>query len=394
MQLRPEFLGLHSLNPFVAYNSPSRSVMFAGNFVQRLVVDGMESGWILAGPEVEMVKGTLAVRMPENGRIMKIVDRYPRSVGIGSVNHSVESLVIYEGDETREIGCFVIPKYLSYHQYFGWKYKLKPAASKLTMNALFKKDTVFADTPAVDDYGLYSHSVPCNVAFMSHSAGGEDGIVVARDTLERFKFRLYVERTIEYGATHMPVNLYGDENNFKAHPDIGEYVREDGLLMALRSYDPDLAPIDLNINDIRKVDNLFDKVTYARAGKGKVIDIKVIRNNNVNKRLPQIMGAQDDRYAEAYIAYNQALLDFEAEINKQTRKKYGPDVITPFSKDLHHRLVTARALTDHLRQGSRGALGIQHRRTPIDEYRVEFVIEYEVTPTIGFKLTDLHGGLI
>jgi hypothetical protein len=34
----------------------------------------------------------------------------------------------------------------------------------------------------------------------------------------------------------------------------------------------------------------------------------------------------------------------------------------------------------------------QYKRAPIDDFRVEFTIEYEVIPKEGFKLTDSYGG--
>jgi hypothetical protein len=37
-------------------------------------------------------------------------------------------------------------------------------------------------------------------------------------------------------------------------------------------------------------------------------------------------------------------------------------------------------------------LNMLYRKAPMDEYRAVFVVEYDIKPSIGFKLTDCHGG--
>jgi hypothetical protein len=47
-------------------------------------------------------------------------------------------------------------------------------------------------------------------------------------------------------------------------------------------------------------------------------------------------------------------------------------------------------LSDQDPRGSK-RLNLQYRKTPLDVYRVEFTIEYTITPTRGFKATGCHG---
>ena len=62
---------------------------------------------------------------------------------------------------------------------------------------------------------------------------------------------------------------------------------------------------------------------------------------------------------------------------------------------LHRLLVEARALTNnqHPRYADRrdNKLNIVYKKEPLDDYRVTFVVEYDITPSVGFKMTGSYG---
>jgi len=390
-ELTAEMLGVQSLNFASMHNSSSRSNMFSNHFAQHLVINGSDEKRIQTGVEQEFGKYTFSVKMPENGLIIKIIHRYPKGIDIDSLPFNPETIVIYESETTKEIDYISIPYFASYHQFFGFKYEFKDTLSQLRPGAYIAKDTVFADSSSVGENTNYKYGASVNMAFMSLPSVSEDGVMICRDVLDKFSFNIFETRSIEFGATHFPLNLYGSKFNYKPFPDIGDYIREDGLLMIVRPYDNDLMPVEMSVYDTMEPDYIFDKGTYVRGGKGKIVDIKVIANNSVNRQLPANMTAHIERYNRAFVKFHQDIVDTEAQIRYERKRKFGESKLK-ISPKFHRLLVESLAITNYNEKKLKQPLKLLYRKNTIDEYRIEFTIEYKITPGIGYKLTDCSGG--
>jgi hypothetical protein len=392
-ELQAEMLGMHSLNAMACHNSSARNQMFGSHFSQRLIMNKADEKLIQTGVEQEFGKYTFSIKMPEDGRIIKIIQRYPAGIDNQSLHFNPETIVIYENDKDNEIDYFTIPHYCSYDEVFGFKYEFKDGLSKLRTGAYIPKDTIFADSPGVGDNSNYKYGLNFNTAFMSVPSVSEDGIMISEAALQRLKFPLFESRSIEFGAGYFPLNLYGTKDKYKPFPDIGDYIREDGLLMMTRQYDEDLTPVEMSIYDTMEPDFIFDKALYTRAGKGRVIDIKVFSNNNPTKQLPSSMAEALERYKKALLKYHQEIINTEIQLMMERKRKYG-EAKVKLSPKLHRLIVESMAITNHVNNKAKQNLNLIYRKNPLDEYRVEFVIEYEITPNIGFKLSDQHGGMV
>ena len=386
-----EYLGMSSLNSFAQHNSSSRAVMYNSHFSQKLVVEGADEKRIQTGVEREFSKHTFSVQMPEDGKIIKIIDRYPRGIGRDSMEFNPETIVIYEKEETKEIDYFSIPYYCSNHQFFGFKYRHNPTVDSLRPGAYIPKGSVFADSPGVGENGAYNFGVNMNVAFMSVPSISEDGIMISSDVLEKFKFRIYETRIVEFGSNAFPLNLFGNKDYYKPFKDIGEYIEDNGLLMMTRSYDDDLAPVDTSIFDTMEPDFLFDKGVYVRGGRGKIVDIKVIGNNSKIKQLPEQITEHVGKYQRALLKFHQEIIATEEKIRYERKKKFGTTGLN-LSPKFHRLIVESLAITNYNSAKSKQSLNLLYRENPIDEYRIEFVVEYEMIPGIGYKMTDMGAG--
>lgn len=377
-QLRSDLLNVCSLNPWMGHDSSSRVQMFSSHLAQKLVIKGASERRCQTGMEAEFGKYTFSVKMPVDGRIIKVVQRYPKTIG-NAISMNPQTVVIYEDEKTQEIGIINIPLFCSYHQYFGFEYVPKPAINKLIPGQFIAKDTVFMDSPAINDNGGYMYGTEVNMAFMSHPAVSEDGIMISEDALDKFKFKTYETRVVEWGSKRFPLNLYGTADNFKPFPEIGEYIRDDGILMMLRSFDKCLSPVEQSIYDLMEPDYIFDKGVYVAGGGGRIVDIRVHHEDSNNSPTPMGMEAEIEKYDVARkVFYSEIINEY-----KRLKKARGEAlVITP---EFNRLVVEALTATD---SGENQRINKLYRHTPIDDYRVEFVIEYEVTPTVGFKLTD------
>lgn len=247
------------------------------------------------------------------------------------------------------------------------------------------------NSPAVTDEGGYKYGIELNMCFMSHPAVSEDGILISEDVLPRLKFKVYEKRIVEFGKNTYPLNLYGDLNNYKPFPEIGEYVRDDGLIMMLRTVDDDITPVDLSIYDVREPDFIFDKAVYGRGPNGKIIDVKVYHNQDITGPTPTNIMSSMEKYSEALKNFFKEITELEHRLAYERKKKYGESKLA-LKPELHQLVLEALVHLDNNDPTKKQQrLNLEHRKNPLDEYRIEFVVEYTITPTVGFKLTGSHG---
>jgi DNA-directed RNA polymerase beta subunit len=304
-------------------------------------------------------------------------------------------LLVYEAEETHEINCISIPNFQSYHQTFGYRNVFNNAAMNLLRpGAYIPAGTIFADSPGVGKNTNYMFGTELETAFMSLPATSEDGVIISRSALEKLTYHTFEVRKVNFGSNMYPLNLYGTKTMYKPFPEIGEYIRDDGMLMKFRTYESDLVPVEMSIHDVMEPDNYFDTALYTKAGRGKVVDIQVIANNNSSRQLPDAMTEQLSKYQRALYRYHREIVELDQSLRLNHRKKFGSQSKLRVSPNFHRLVVESMAITNYFPAGvsNRHSLNLLERKEPIDEYRVEFTIEYEVTPGIGSKMTDCHGG--
>lgn len=390
-EIRADLLSILGLNPFPGHDSSSRAQMFSSHLTQCLVVKGSTERRMQTGVERELAKYTFSIKMPANGRIVKVIERYPRNMSGDSIAQNPETLVIYEDDATQEFGSFIIPTHASYHQHFGFDYVLRPAINKLVPGNYIEKDTIFADSPSVTETGGYKYGLELNMAFMSAHPVAEDGILISRDVLDKLKFKVFETRSIQFGNHGFPINLYGTLENYKPFPEIGEYIRTDGLLAMIRDYSKALSPVDMSIYDALEPDYSFDKAVYARAGVGRVVDIKVYHDDTIVSTTPVGVADMLQKYVTQTKHYHAQIVALNKELSWSRVKKHGKGSKVRYKPELHRLIVESLAMVDEGGEKSAQRLNYVYRKSPIDDYRVEITIAYEITPDTGFKLTCLHG---
>lgn len=381
-ELRADLLSVCGLNPFPGTNSASRVQMFSNHLGQKLVTAGMSERYIQTGMEKEFGKYTLNIKMPVDGRVIKIIDRYRPTIGIDSIKENPHVVVIYEDENTKEIGIINLVKHCSFHQYLGFEYKASAGINMLTPNQFIPKDTVFYDSPGVTPDGGYAYGVNVNMAFMTHPSSSEDGIMICRDVLHKFKFKTYETRIIEYGSKRFPLNMYGTPEDYKPFPDIGDTVRADGLLGALRTHDKTLVVAEQSIYDLMEPNEIFDKMVFANGGGGKVVDITIQHDTNYNSTTPFGMEKQMEKYDKARrVFYSEILAEYRRLVASQ-------GATLSVSYEFGRLIVEAYSIVG---DNDSQRVAKLYRKAPLDDYRIEFTIEYEITPTDGFKLTGCHG---
>lgn len=389
-EIRPELVSTLAMQPWKTNTSASRDQMVSSHLGQHLVVEGGTERYYQTGYEREFGRYTFAKRMPCNGHVVAVIERYARTYGEDALRYPMgteipQTVVIYQREDTKEIGYIDLTPYSSQHQYFGYEYQRRSAMGKLHKGIPIGEGEVFMDSPAISENGAYKYGVELNAVYLSIPAVSEDGILICEDVLERFAFKTYETRVVEWGSKMFPLNVYGQDGEYKPFPELGEFVREDGLLMALRTYDEMLAPIEQGIEDVKEVDPFFDNRVFAGTG-GRIVDIKVHhQGTNPIPQTPEAMEAQVLRYDRARRQFYQEILD-EWKTLKRGNEKIK---LTPAFDALVREAIS---VVGNNTMAPAEQIRLQHRQNPLDEWRIEFVIEYRIIPRDGVKITDIHGG--
>lgn len=390
-ELRREFLGVCALNPWFAHDSSPRQQMFASHLGQALVFNGITRRFFQTGMEREYGKYTFSVKMPTTGDIIKTVVRYPGGATAASINppKSPQVVVIYEDYQTKEIGCIDLPTHTSNHPYFGFEYESTGAMKELVCGKKsFKEGQIFLDSPAKDSHGNYGFGREIPIAFISLPETSEDSVLVSEELLPFMKFKVTERRTVEVGRDSYPTNGFGYRKPdgtvvFKPFPEIGEYIREDGYVMGTRRYNEKSALFEMSVNDLMEPNIPFDLPCYASAGKGKIVDIQIWHDTyNTSGLVPFGM---DEMFKKYHTGMRQFYLEIHQEWKRLHRQRGAALKLSPaFSLMVKEAIAMVGEHKERIH--------MHRRRKPLDDYTIEFTIEYEVTPTEGFKITDCHGG--
>lgn len=384
-EVNRKHLGIAGMNPIPLHDSSSRVQMFCSHLGQKLVFEGVEENYIQSGLEQEFAKANFRVTMPVTGRIKAIINKYTPTIGLDSIKNNPEIIIIYQDNTDRnkvgQFGIVRLPEYFSYHSYFGFNYVPGPGLQKLRVGEIIEEGTVFLETPTTSEIGGYPFGKNANVALMTLPEDSEDGIIVSESFIQQLIFYKYETRIAEWGKNQIPLNIYGDNEHYKIFPDIGENIRDDGLLMALRDIDDKMAIVDQNVHSTKIVDNIFDTKINVVGG-GTVIDIDVVCNDDSQNRITE-NSKQLQKYIEANSVFNKKILDFHKDIVT----RYGSNEL-PYTPELWYLI--RECLIDTNINGKEKIQKL-YKKSPLDYFRVKFVIKKKVVPDLGFKITNLGG---
>lgn len=389
--MRDEYASVSSLSPFFIHDSSSRGYMFWSHFGQRLVTDNTTELPIVGGLAAQMAKYSLNVRMPRNGRIVRVIPKYQTGVDAMSFSYNPMSLVIYEDDETKRLDCFEVPNYLSYHQYFGFRLKPGPAFDKLGPERYVNAGEVFKESPSVSPIGSYNYGVLPNVAFMSLPGVAEDSMIISESYAKQSSYPVWHTRTFQFGACGFPINRSKDPDDHKAFVDLGDVIPDDGAVACVRAFNDTHGVTQMSKRALNVIDHTFDDPVYVAGPGGRVVDVTVIRNPAAPQVLPETLRLHLDKYATAYRKYHQTIIDTEHTYRtKEYRQRYG-DAEYDVGPQLSRLLVESMAICNYNPENHKQPLALIHKKNPVDEYYVKVVVEYTNKVGVKNKFAGFHG---
>lgn len=385
LMLNHKFFSAAAINSCIEHNSSPRGLMMSSHISQALVLIDSRENILQTGMELEFGKYTISKKLKTTSEVISVIKRYQT---MNSKQEVSEYIVIYRELETGMVNSMSIPYANRYHPYFGFKFDINKDIETYVRGTVLDKNTYLAKTPSLKKNGGYALGKDVNICNMTMPNNDEDGFIVSKSLLNNFKFKLFETKTIDVGEDSFLLNLYGDEDNYKPFPDIGEVVNETGAVFASRAYNDKFGPILYGKSSVRSFDPNFDRAVYTKGPGGKVIDVKVYRNNRKKKMLPTNTDVQCEKYASALVSYHKQIINVYESLNREYHKTFGRDL--EVGPNFNTLLVESYGIVES--DNPKTKLKKMYRKETLDIYRIEITIEYEITPTIGFKLTDLSGG--
>jgi len=387
LPVQEELLSIHAINPFTNYNSASRNVMMAAHLSQTVTLEHGEEPIVQTGLERQLADNVWNVKAEHDSRVIAVIDRYS-GISADEVNAIAEIVIVYEDLITGEIDYYSVPYKFNIHQNYGFKYKWNyELLESLVPGYVIPAGTVLATSPSVKENNGFGFGLNANLALMTMPEVAEDGFVISESYAEKLEHKTFETITIEYGSDSFPLNLYGDEDNYKPFPEIGEYVNEDGVIIALRKYNTELAPALISKKDVLEYDSVFDKPFYTKHPKGKVVDIIVHTNDRFKKSIYTGVNEIAEKYNKSLINYYEKLIDVYEKVQKEHYHRVRNWQL-PTSEKLSRLMVEAYAMVN--KEGVK--LKKTFKKQELDLFRVTFVVEHVIKGKKGLKLSCLNGG--
>lgn len=386
--LKMRYVGHAALDPYFGVTSAARGAMFLTHIGQAPVIEGNEPRRVMTGAEMNFADTAFDIRIPKDCTILNVIRKYPTGIGRDSIQHNPVTTIIYEDfyDEFKQIGVLHVPEYMAdYHQTFGFKLeKNREAWENIRVDEMVPKDTVLARSTTVKKDGLLGMGINLNAAFYSGPGTIEDGFIISEEILDSLTPRAYTTATGGCGRKSYFLNMYGDDTVYKPFPDIGEKIRADGVIFAVRDHDDDLSPAEMTPRALRELDRTFDRAVIGDPG-GTIKDIKVYMDERQNPSyIPMGMDGQLRKYYDALCNYYREIIKVYRAL--QSRRKDRLRITEEFSSLIVEAMI-------YLPQAdSQRKLTRTYRLDTLDECRLEITYETLKRPGGAFKLTDFHGG--
>ena len=325
-------------------------------------------------------------------RVVDVINKY-HNLMPRDMNPPI-TLIVYEREDDHKIDVVEVKAHHFQHQKFGFPLIRTKQGSGIIPHKAFPKGTILAKPPTITEDFDYKYGKEVKVFLGNCKAGIEDGAWISDELAYAMRTKAYGELEMSFGKKDIPLNINGTRKHFKPIPDIGDYLRDDGLIMASREFHKDF-PMTLYSRDALMRHSQLDNLRYGEipnelafeipeeeksAMRPRVVDIEVLKGGN--NRAP-ITAAEEqlNKYWERTVRFYEQIRKRHEELERMI-----PDYeLSP----AWQRWVDSSYFYTNQPQGTRNEI---FKRDTIPNWYVKITYEYTFIPTIGSKFTNIHAG--
>ena len=350
------------------YISGNRSIMTTGHLKQAMTPICPEVPKVFT--EYENMVGKYSTGIKKASREWRVVDKIYKF----EENNHLYTLIVKD----EQTGYYdVIEKKLveNLTEKFGFRYNTEEL-DKIQVGDLIPKDSVLFKSTSYDEYNNYRFGVNATFCYTSDVKTTEDAILVSETFADKFRCVEVESITVSVNDNDVLINLYGDENNYKCFPDIGETIK-DKIICATRRINNDQIFYDFKETNLRKLNFSEDVLCTEQGSGGKIIDIRVYSNKTLEEMEINEYHAQVTKYYKNELRYFKELVESTQDVvheNKDHSRNY--NYVYKKSKDV---------LDENVKWCE------QQGKKPFSNMIIEFIVEREVPLKEGSKITGLFG---
>lgn len=303
------------LIPLVDHIASQRINMFTTAITQAMIPDGREMPSVASGKERDFMNYTFnSGRFTQNAVTLAVIPIYRVGVGSDPIPYCPAYVLVYLGEEDNLVHSMYVSTYVQGTNGFGYDQELDIAPG-----VFVPKGSCVAHAKTVVG-SRYCLGVNLNVCYGTFKETVEDAFAISRSAAKKLTTTGYKTLVINVQKNMIPVNLYGDIGHFKFLPELGEKVREDGVVCAFRQVD-DLSYIsDMTAEALSGAFYLHDDVYYAQHPDATLVDIRVVRNPSNKVKTPSYVFAQTEKYERETIDFHRRIIQvYEQECLKKSR---------------------------------------------------------------------------
>jgi DNA-directed RNA polymerase beta subunit len=257
-----KFLAEELLVPNVDKCDLGRVNMFTSHIAQTVILDEPQFPRVFTNFENQVGRYSSSYKKADrNYRVVKILEK----------NEMNRTFVLEDENGVVDIVDERPAKRITENYGYRIESKLKNKKEK----DVIKKDELMYRSTAYDDSLKFKYGSNLKAIYLSYkNLTYEDAIVISESAAERLSYYKTDEITINVNTNDILINLYGDNDNYKSFPDIGEETR-DRTLLARRRINYYSVLFDMTAQNLARINHETDAVVF---GDGKVVDIEVFCN--------------------------------------------------------------------------------------------------------------------
>ena len=384
---------------FITNNTSGREVMDETQDGQKPVIRNPSAPIVSVGYGEQLKKFTYDVVIENDSIFIKAVKKYKTKEGNS----------IWDEDEWVSITIFVsdlvdgtlkhyeIEKYRILGGSFGFSYII----DEKFINSLEYKDLIPAGKRLAwsksNDGPVRATGRDLNVLTCSLPEVGEDLMLVSDAVIKSgdYNIKQYSVYETSYGKNSILGNAHGTETEYRAFPNVGDFVKAGTVLY-------NKIPLDIRALKKEDFDSLSDALLYTNKGltlrrahfgnhtllkyDGRVVGIDIYYNPKSGENIESNdLSIQTAKYIMAINNYHREVVD----TYKMYRKNFMDGDIDP---DTNNLIVESMVYIEEPIKGKTPNISRKKKRSKLDMYTVKITIEHDLTPNNGWKMCINYGG--
>ena len=345
-----------------AYNNSMRSVMFTSHLNQYLNLDNSDFPGFFTNGENLVGKHSSGYKKAKHDlTVYKKVSKFDDIVDIPYTY----KLFVFD-EKKKEYNVFTRKDSENLTEVFGYSYN-NDVIDSLDEGEFVPKDTILYRSKSYDEYMNYSYGKNVPIMYTTDPYTSEDACVVS-ESLAKDMSSIEINKVpIGINLNDFLLNMYGNSDNYKPFPDLGEYSH--GEVAVKRTLFTDQLLTDFKDNALNKI--MDSDVCFYKTG--KVIDIDIYCNN------PDI---EDNPFNEQILKYLRSQNKYYSEI-KETCKEIMESGYK-YSKEIDYLYKRACEFLDENKKW-------KEKDSTFNNLYIEITLKQSYPLQIGQKLTGRYG---